>query len=325
MFAASIKSNLLNKSINRYASTKALRDSDTVSLLPNLRRLSTLPSHGAPHESSSSDTPPTEDHNASDTPTTTTRDHSTSSKLFADAAREESDASTHSLPKRRGPVRGAFAGPDEPWTGDESMQDAVLRMLVDKYKPLRGDFMSADQRLKKSPPTVRSTPTPVPDGVDSEDALEESASFSAHLAKAASSSSVTPTGSASSTPPPPSGALADVPLLPTVEGHRPWHTTYIAPKYAASVKVGRISPSSSRPSPGLRDPDDPKQRKDMEKMRRRMQAVRLTSAKESTLDYRLGLRKSAGLSSLGGNAISLKQWDSIVEEKIEVQCLFRCI
>ena len=35
------------------------------------------------------------------------------------------------------------------WTGDESIQDAVLRMLVDKYKPLRaGTIRTAEDKLK---------------------------------------------------------------------------------------------------------------------------------------------------------------------------------
>lgn len=35
------------------------------------------------------------------------------------------------------------------WDGEESMQDAVLRMLVDKYRPLRGETIrSAEEKLR---------------------------------------------------------------------------------------------------------------------------------------------------------------------------------
>jgi DnaJ family protein C protein 28 len=255
-----------------------------------------------------SDPPPSSASTQEAPSTSTPADHSASAKLFADAAREEVQTPTST---RRQPAvlpRGAFAGPDAPWTGEESMQDAVLRMLVDKYRPLRGEFVSADERIRRAPPTVASTPVPV------DKDLGEAAPLTAHLRAAAASP-----GSASATPPPPSGNLANVPLLPVIEGHRPWHTTYVPPKLAASVKLGRIAPSSSRPATAT-DPDGQPKRKDVEKLRRRMQAVRLTSAREGTLDYKLGLRRDAGLGAGGGpsGTASLRAWNSLVEERIEV-------
>jgi DnaJ family protein C protein 28 len=242
-------------------------------------------------------------------------DRRASAKLFADAAHEEAS----SPPRAHAPPRGAFAGPDEPWTGDERVQDAVLRMLVDKHKPLRGDFVSADERLRRAPPAVavREAP-PVED-----DDLGEAAPLTAHLARARTS--VAP-GSASSAPPPPSGALADVPLLPSIDGHRPWHTTYVPPKHAASIKLGRVLPPSS-PALLKPGPDGQVQRRDVQTLRRRMQAVRLTSAREGTLDYKLGLRREAGIPSRGGGGgggpPSLRAWNSLVEERIEVPALSR--
>jgi hypothetical protein len=46
---------------------------------------------------------------------------------------------------------------EENWTGDESLHNAVLRMLVDKYKPMRdiaGGIKTADEKLKANPPLV---------------------------------------------------------------------------------------------------------------------------------------------------------------------------
>ncbi|KAH7107167.1 hypothetical protein BKA62DRAFT_686170 [Auriculariales sp. MPI-PUGE-AT-0066] len=43
---------------------------------------------------------------------------------------------------------------EENWTGEERTQDAVLRMLVDKYQPLRGPIRSADEKLKDAPPEI---------------------------------------------------------------------------------------------------------------------------------------------------------------------------
>ncbi|KAG8905760.1 hypothetical protein FRB99_008333 [Tulasnella sp. 403] len=75
--------------------------------------------------------------------------HSASSKLFADAAAEEAlspdqnashGKNGHALPQLR----------ERNWDGDEPMEDTVLRMLVDKYKPMRtGVIRTADEKLKK--------------------------------------------------------------------------------------------------------------------------------------------------------------------------------
>lgn len=71
-------------------------------------------------------------------------DRTASAKLFEDAVDEE----------RRGAASSSSSQvvsriTEKNWDGDESMEDAVLRMLVDKYKPLRsGTVISADERLK---------------------------------------------------------------------------------------------------------------------------------------------------------------------------------
>ncbi|KAJ3504368.1 hypothetical protein NLJ89_g7965 [Agrocybe chaxingu] len=72
---------------------------------------------------------------------------SASEKLFADAARSEK-AEEEAL-ARQAAILASAGGEHENWTGDERMQDAVLRMLVDKYKPLRaGRVMSAEEKMK---------------------------------------------------------------------------------------------------------------------------------------------------------------------------------
>ncbi|KAG9030775.1 hypothetical protein FRB95_003534 [Tulasnella sp. JGI-2019a] len=71
-----------------------------------------------------------------------------SAKLFADATAEGSGTTTSGLsPSGLKTIQAATQEPN--WDGDERMEDAVLRMLVDKYKPLRtGVIRSADEKLK---------------------------------------------------------------------------------------------------------------------------------------------------------------------------------
>jgi DnaJ family protein C protein 28 len=79
-------------------------------------------------------------------------DHRASSKLFADAEHEERTGGV--TPTRTGIHRGATS--DHPnWTGDESIEDAVLRMLVDKHKPLRtGTIRTAEEKMHRAPPQI---------------------------------------------------------------------------------------------------------------------------------------------------------------------------
>ena len=76
-------------------------------------------------------------------------DHRASSKLFADAEHEERAGAT---PTRAAVLPGT--APEQPnWTGDERIEDTVLRMLVDKYKPLRtGTIQSAEEKMHRAPP-----------------------------------------------------------------------------------------------------------------------------------------------------------------------------
>jgi DnaJ family protein C protein 28 len=71
-------------------------------------------------------------------------DKRASSQLFEDAAKEEAETAEH-------PPKGPQVQEYRNWTGDEEIQDTVLRMLVDKYKPLRtGTIRTAEEKLSAS-------------------------------------------------------------------------------------------------------------------------------------------------------------------------------
>jgi DnaJ family protein C protein 28 len=125
---------------------------------------------------------------------------------------------------------------------------------------------------------------------------------------------------------------ADEPLLPAVEGHKPWLTTFKVPSHAtASIRYGHIptigtassSTSSTRRAAqtGLTD-DDRTRRKEREAKKRSEIVGRLTRAKESTLDYRLGITKNikSGMQARP-NPVSVKGWAGLVEARIEVRCV----
>ncbi|EIW76181.1 hypothetical protein CONPUDRAFT_84848 [Coniophora puteana RWD-64-598 SS2] len=214
-------------------------------------------------------------------------DHHASNKLFADAAREEAEGSARNT---KSPRLQLLENTHANWDGDEAPQDAVLRMLVDKHKPLRsGTVRSADARLRAAPPRV---------AVDG-----------ALLAARAGWE-----------------AMADAPLIPAVEGHRPWHTTFVAPAHAeASVKLGIFPPrqaAARRVRKGADDGvDETTQKTERELARRRETAGRLGRAKENTMNYRLGIRGEGGAGGggegRGANPLSLRGWQSLIEDKIE--------
>ncbi|KIY66689.1 hypothetical protein CYLTODRAFT_444493 [Cylindrobasidium torrendii FP15055 ss-10] len=231
--------------------------------------------------------------------------HSASEKLFADAAKEENE---EELPSKS-QLLSILERKDENWTGEESMQDAVLRMLVDKYKPARtGATRTADVKLKHAPPKVSSAP------IGSEDYF-----------RAVESSKTTPT--IKSTTPTPSSALstapiqrspgswADVPLIASTPGHRPWHTEFKVPSHErASIKLASFPTRSSASSPA----DQATLNLEKEARKRFEQVGKLHRARESTLDYKLGAGKK---SSTGGgsrpNLVSVKGWGGLVEDRIE--------
>lgn len=245
-------------------------------------------------------------------------DHRASQKLFADAARDAA-AEEAAIERQRQATTPSYPN----WTGDERMEDTVLRMLVDKYKPLRGDFMSSEEKLRQVPPTLRASPTAataVPDDGDGDEASL------AELLSASAAKVTAPPPLPVSTHP---GSLADVPLLPSIEGHRPWHTTYKAPSHEASVRVGRLPPS---PKLFKRAPLNAQEEKALREERalakRTAQATRIVGTRESVLDYKLGLRpggqqqpgaENAGPTTQGVRRVPVsdKAWMNLVEERIE--------
>ncbi|KII94693.1 hypothetical protein PLICRDRAFT_98222 [Plicaturopsis crispa FD-325 SS-3] len=192
-----------------------------------------------------------------------------SAKLFADAAAEESAEAASE--RRRSSVLTQLESAHENWTGDEPMEHAVLRMLVDKYKPLRtGTVRTAEEKIKQTPP-----PVTVRD-------------------------------------------YANVPLLPSIEGHRPWHTTFKAPSHdTPSIRLGNLAPL---PPPTRSPVDERARRKEKEAKKRTERVGRLTTAREATLDYKLGVKSPMGEKPPPQgrpNPVSLRGWTSLIEDKIE--------
>lgn len=220
-------------------------------------------------------------------PTRTEDNQCANAKLFADAEQEEAEESRNS--KQSISKIPQLQSQDENWMGEESLQDAVLRMLVDKYKPMRtGLIRTADTKLREAPPKVHTEAYVV----------ERSAQTWQEI--------------------------ANQPLLPSVEGHKPWHTTYKTPSHAfASIKFGNFAPASARPPgvPGVAEEGIRKTERELAK--RKEQVGRLSRARESTLDYRLGLKNGDGQLAARPNPVSMKGWQALVEDKIQVGSVTR--
>jgi len=220
-----------------------------------------------------------------------------SAKLFEDAKREEREEKQ--VTKRRQQTTNALLTrqADRNWDGGEPIADAVLRMLVDKYKPLRsGTILSADEKLSKAAPTVRVGHIPPS---SSESAREEVF--------------ITPNRPLAYPKVDPSKPVKDQPLLPAVEGHQPWHTNFTAPSHVtASIRLGNIKPLRSTASPIL---DENARKLEKENKRRFQTAFRLEGAKESVQDHRLGVGQQKRTQA---NPLTMKGWANLVEERIEV-------
>jgi DnaJ family protein C protein 28 len=235
-----------------------------------------------------------------------------SDKLFADAALEE-DSTDPSNTKTKPHAVDVLGQKDENWTGDERIEDIVLRMLVDKYKPLRGSrIVTAEEKLKQAPPKILSSSTP-------STSYPVSSSPSSHPSPGQPYRYIKPR----------SGSWATEPLLPSNEGHKPWETTFKAPSHdgPVNIKLGSLqSSSTSKPALGIgglgglggsASLDERLVKKEKEKMKKAQQAGRLSQAVESTLDYRLGIKHGKGLTGRP-NPVSMKGWNSFIEERIQV-------
>jgi DnaJ homolog subfamily C member 28 len=233
-------------------------------------------------------------------------DFSASQKLFADAANEDDEVPPPSQHLSR------LLNEDVNWTGEEPMEHAVLRMLVDKHKPLRtGVVRTAEEKIRQaSPKIVVISPTPATGLGSTGSATANVADLARYLP-------------GDDEIPAELRAMAAKPLLQPIEGHRPWHTTYKAPSHAtASIRVGRFPPpSSARPS--IPTPTDERKVKiQKQAMKRQAQVGRLTQARESMLDYRLSGKdtqyRSDGQQQYRPNPVSLRAWTSLIEDRIDV-------
>lgn len=227
--------------------------------------------------------------------------HDVSARLLEDAKRLE-QAEKREIERKEQTMNALLTRQAERnWDGDEPIADAVLRMLVDKHKPLRsGTILTADEKLSKSAPSLRVQSFPSdPSSSSSNLTLEESAIASGRPL-------VYPEVDRSK-------PLKDQPLLPAVEGHRPWHTNFTAPSHAtASVRLGNFKPARSAHSPAL---DEKARKLERENSKRFQTALKLEGAKESVLEHRLGVKQQKRTHV---NPIAMKGWRTLVEERIEV-------
>ncbi|KAI0638567.1 hypothetical protein C8Q77DRAFT_1048551 [Trametes polyzona] len=176
-------------------------------------------------------------------------------------------------------------------------------MLVDKYKPMRsGPIRSAEEKLKTAPPQVR-TPDSSANG-PAQEAVVDAANFEDFREKDPEEPSVR-------------RYVPGEPILPGIEGHQPWHTTFKVPSHVSSnIHYGNIPPP--RPQAAAPLPVDEKaKRKERETKKRMEQGTRLSRARESTIDYRLGIKGAAADQLRRPNPVSLKGWANLVEDRIE--------
>ncbi|QRW16068.1 hypothetical protein RhiXN_04069 [Rhizoctonia solani] len=231
---------------------------------------------------------------------------SSSAKLFADAEAEERDFSNIHRPSRADIIRQK----EENWDGEERIQDAVLRMLVDKYKPLRtGQIQTADEKLKHNIPRVLTKITTQEWG--SENGLESRQSTDmSHY-----------TASTYEAPAPGPDQLSSTEPVP------PWLVTFKVPSHAqASIKFGNfistpprlVTSSTSDPlqKPVRLDPLSTRTRAKQKAEKRFAQvAGRIDRARESIIDYRSGVHGQETGSR--PNPVSIRGWNALIEERIQ--------
>ncbi|PFH50172.1 hypothetical protein AMATHDRAFT_61666 [Amanita thiersii Skay4041] len=230
------------------------------------------------------------------------------------------------------------------------MQDAVLRMLVDKYKPLRSGkgasgIESAEEKMKRSGgvPRVRQVVVVGGGGGGRYVGVGEGAGRLIKTMPVRQG----PDGTGPVMQPTKTGSWADEPLLPSSEDYKPWNVTFKAPSDDESgvggVRIGLREMNGEYLGSGIgsmgmgmgknrRDKlvesgvkDDKARRLEREERKRSEQAGRLTRARDSTLDYRLGICEGkTGMGSAGSestasipNPVSMKGWTSLVEDRIE--------
>lgn len=196
---------------------------------------------------------------------------------------------------------------DVPWTGDESIEDAVLRMLVDKYKPLRvpGHKRKIQQPSSEPLPIVAkympTTPQPT------EEELANRITDQSH---------------------------PDYKWMPGDPPRFPWEHTFVGPTSTdgtPAIKSGVITQA-----PSIQASKVPKGEV----------AARVFRARDASIDYRSGAPDTAKAKIAAGTKgskgsynrnrsaadgykpmpTSIKAWNSVIEERIELarqQGIFR--
>lgn len=259
-----------------------------------------------------------------------------SDKLLQDAFRleEEEEAALSKQSRRQDPN-------DPIWTGEERVQDTVLRMVIDKYKPLRirlGDESKdpADEKIKAG---IQTPTSPGP----------------------SSSTAATDTGGSSLfVNPGVEGAHEDGRKLPKTPDQKPWRAVYVRPahllgacaaeqapsiyygqflKSSSSVKVGSSEVRSKLKAAGVNVSalplDDPKAMKQLRQgIKTAERRGKLLRARDSVLDYQLSQSSPtspeiAEEHEVKGDQISdtnrnlqlqlghAQGWDSVIEKRIK--------
>ncbi|EST08886.1 DnaJ, subfamily C [Kalmanozyma brasiliensis GHG001] len=256
-----------------------------------------------------------------------------SDKLLADALRLEAEEEAALSKTSRQP------DPNDPiWTGEERVQDTVLRMVMDKYKPLRiprasDEGNAADEKIKNG---IQTPSTPFTESTTGDD--EET--FRMYL------------------PPGKAGAHEDGRKLPKTPNAKPWRAVYVRPahllggnaeeEFKPSIYYGQFIKSHNSDVRGKLQAagvnvgvmDDPKKlsalRQGLKVAERRGKLLR---ARESVLDYQLRSSSSPSSSDpddhtdqaqeLKGDELSdtnrnlqlqlghAQGWDSVIERRIK--------
>ncbi|KAG9105056.1 hypothetical protein FRC06_000029 [Ceratobasidium sp. 370] len=235
---------------------------------------------------------------------------SASAKLFADAEAEEREEAQRRAKPSQADI---LMSKHENWDGDERIQDTVLRMLMDKYKPLRtGQIQTADEKLKASLPQISSKPL-------SHQASENSswAALESTITHGGTFTEPDPAPSPEPTKPEPSGDP-----LP------PWLVTFKVPSHAqASIKLGNFTstpPRSVTSSPFAKPSSGARSRAEQKAEKRFAEgAGRLSRARDLTLDYRTGVHgQEGGGGQMRPNPVSMRGWNALIEERIQATGAF---
>ncbi|CAE7199587.1 unnamed protein product [Rhizoctonia solani] len=231
---------------------------------------------------------------------------SSSAKLFADAEKEESEYESRSKPSQADII--IIQQTQENWDGEERIQDTVLRMLIDKYQPLRtGQIRTADEKLKENIPQILIKTNTQPS--------TENDSNSGHFHGTPYMESTSP----NPTPAPTSDRLS--PAEPTP----PWLVTFKVPSHAqASIKLGHFVSTPPRLVTGSdllqksvsSDPSSARTRAKQKAERRfALGAGRIDRARESIIDYQSGVHGQETRSR--PNPVSIRGWNALIEERIQ--------